>query len=102
MAAVIVRIEHPHDSAWVIAPPNPYATINPSDSVSSSEKFKCPCPSACVFRGLFGRLAANPVIDEGGQPIARRHVVHRAVSNVLVALLGARQFHAVGAAHEPP
>ena len=35
-------------------------------------------------------LLALPVIDEGGEPVARGVVVHRAVGDMLGALLGAR------------
>ena len=34
-------------------------------------------------------LAADPVVDEQGQPVLEREIVHGAVKNVLVALLGA-------------
>src|SRR5579885_137391 len=53
------------------------------------------------FRGARRRLAADPVVDEGGKPVARGKIVHGAVGDVLVALFGSRQFHAVGAAYQP-
>src|SRR3569623_2926963 len=46
-------------------------------------------------------LSADPVVDEGGEPGIRGLVVDEAVRNVLVPLLGSRQFPAMGAAHEP-
>src|SRR3974390_3427964 len=46
-------------------------------------------------------LAADPMIDECCQPVSRGMVVHRAISNVLMPLLGARQLHAMGAARQP-
>src|ERR1700693_4920803 len=46
-------------------------------------------------------FATDPVIDEGGEPVARGMVVHRAVGDVLGALLGAGKLHAMGAAHAP-
>src|SRR3569832_1856158 len=38
-------------------------------------------------------LSADPVVDEGGEPGIRGLVVDEAVRNVLVPLLGSRQFH---------
>src|SRR5262245_42310050 len=57
--------------------------------------------SGYAFRCLVCRCASNPVINEGSKPILRGQIVHRTVGDVLVALLGARQFHSMGAAHEP-
>ena len=47
------------------------------------------------------RLAPDPMVDEDGEPVLQRKIVHRAPEDMLMTLLGAGQFHAMRPAHEP-
>ena len=61
----------------------PRARRLPAEALAKAG-FSLNCPrspsAACALR----RLAADPVIDEGREPVARGKIVHRAVGDVLV------------------
>src|SRR6185295_6820514 len=79
--------------------PSPASTISLDGNLSMAR------PAAAVRgRRYFLRVGwctPDPVVDEGAQPIARGQIVDRTVGDMLVALFGARQFHAMRATHEP-
>jgi hypothetical protein len=49
----------------------------------------------------FADASPDPVIDEGGKPVARSVIVGRTIGYVFVTLLRTRQFHAMRTTNQP-
>ena len=94
----IVRIEHLHGlrARTLDSPESPRHRARRDGDLSTvpmRAKRRVPRDTRVrrPLRPAIGRFAAEPVIDEGGKPMARGMIVHRAVGDMLVPLLGAGQ-----------